>query len=135
MSQLDIRNSLLNKVIEVVVTDLGLPLAYENKDFDPSGLDAWCDFSFIPATSATTGKTQASSDEEMGFIQVSVYVKPDAYDNQQFTVIDAIKRIFYFGVTIDDVNILDAVPNNGFMSGAWFKRDLTINYSSFQGRG
>jgi hypothetical protein len=135
MSQLEMRDSLLAKVIDVVEGDLCLKLAYENKDFDPTGLDAWCSFHFVPATSESTGKSQPSSDEEFGFVQVSVYVKKGTFDNLHYEVIDALKKVFYFGVTIDDVNILDVTSNNGYPLDVWYKRDLSINYSSFQGRG
>jgi len=137
MSQLAIRNSLLTQVIATVNARLGLQLAYENKDFDTNGLGAWCSFHFNPATSESMGKTLTFVDDERGFIQVSVYVKLNApdYDNQQLTIIDELKKDFYYGVTLDNVNILEVTLNNGFIVQSYYKRDLTINYTSFQDRG
>ena len=137
MSQLAIRNSLLNQVVTSLTPLVGSNLAFENKDFDTKGLTAWCAFHFNPATSESGGKTLAFMDEERGFVQVSMYVKLNApdYDNEQLTIIDELKKDFYFGVTIDDVNILEVTLNNGFIVEAWYKRDLTINYTSFQDRG
>jgi hypothetical protein len=137
MSQITIRNALLGQAITTLTPLIGDKLAYENNDFDPDGLDAWASFHFIPATSETMGKTAASSDDERGFMQLSVYIKTNAltYDNQQLEIIDAIKKDFYYGVIIGEVNILEVTTNNGYTSESWFKRDLTINYSSYQSRG
>ena len=137
MSQLSIRNTLLTQVIATVTTGLGLQLSYENSDFDPEWLDEYCSFHFRPATSDPMGKSVASSDEEIGFIQISVYVKLNAsdYDSGQLAIIDAIKKDFYFGVKLGDVNEQGVTTNNGTITQGYFKRDVTVNYSSYQGRG
>jgi hypothetical protein len=136
MSQLSIRNDLLTQAIATIETGLGLDLVYENNDFDPTGLAAWCSYHFIPATSESCGKTVNSSDEERGFIQISVYVKTNAltYDNEQLTIIDEIKKAFYFGAVIGDVQVLEVTLNNGYTVESYFKRDVTINYSAFTSR-
>lgn len=137
MSQLQIRNTLLTQVVATLTPLVGDNIAFENRDFDTTGVDAWCSTHFNPATSESCGKSSVSSDEERGFMQVSVFVKlnADDYDNQQLTIIDELKKDFYFGVTIGNVDVHEVTLNNGFIVDAYYKRDITINYSSFQGRG
>jgi hypothetical protein len=137
MGQLSIRNALLNQAIATLDPLVGDKLAYQNNGFDPKGLAAWASFHFKPATSESCGKTKASSDDERGFIQISIYVKANAldYDNQQLEIADEIKKDFYFGVTIGEVDILEVTLNDGFTVDSWFQRDITINYTSYQSRG
>ena len=137
MSQLQIRNDLLTQAITTVKTGLGLDLVYENNNFDPTGLDAWCSFHYVPATSESMGKGAGSSDDERGFVQISVYIKTNAlsYDNQQLTIIDEVKKDFYNGAIMGGVIIKEVTTNNGYTAESWFKRDITINYTSYQSRG
>jgi len=112
---------------------------YENQTFDPEGLDKFMSQFFIPATSESLGKTIESSDDERGIYQVSVFIKAGAsapnYDNDQYEIIDNLKAVFYAGATFGEVDIIEVTLNNGSSDGAWFKRDLSISYSSYQGRG
>ena len=137
MSQLQIRNDLLSQAITTLTPLVGDNIAYENKEFDPKGLSAWASFHFVPATSESTGKSRASSDDERGFIQLSIYVKANApdYDNQLLSIVDSVKTDFYYGVIIGSTNVLEVTTNNGFTVESWFKKDITINYSSYQSRG
>ena len=137
MSQLQIRNTLLTEIVATLSPLVGNNIAYENKDFDTTGVDTWCSTHFNPAASDSCGKSSASSDDEIGFMQVSVFVRlnADDYDNEQYTIIDELKKVFYFGVKVGDVSIHEVTLNNGIIVDAWYKKDLTINYSSFQSRG
>ena len=137
MSQLSIRDALLSQSITTLTPLIGSNLVYENKNFNPEGLDAWASFHFVPATSETMGKTASSSDDERGFIQLSIYIKANAltFDNQQLSIIDSIKKDFYYGAIIGETSILEVTLNNGYTVESWFKRDLTINYTSYQSRG
>jgi hypothetical protein len=137
MSQLQIRNDLLAQAISTIKTGLGLDLAYENKDFNPDGLDAWCSFHFVPATSESLGKGGSSCDDERGFIQISAHVKTNAldYDNHQLAIIDEVKKSFYNSATIGSTTILEVTTNNGYIVDSFYRRDITINYTSYQQRG
>ena len=73
-----IRNSLLTKAIEVLTPLVGENLVYENSGFDAASVDKFCSLHFVPATSESTGKSASSSDEELGFIQISVYVNSNS---------------------------------------------------------
>ena len=138
MSHLDIRNSLQNKLVTTLAPFVGSNIAYENKDFKSEGLSSFCKFMFRSPVSDSCGKSIASSDEEIGFIQVSIFVRlnADDYDNFQYAVIAGIKQDFYFGAKVDDVNIHEVtMSGDGRRVDAWYVRDLTINWSSFQSRG
>jgi len=137
MSQLQIRNDLLDQAITTLAPLVGANVAYENINFEPEGLDKWCSLHFVPATSESMGKSAASSDDERGFLQISVYIKTNAltYDNEQLEIIDAIKQDFFYSAIIGTTNILEVTLNNGYTSESWYKRDISINYLSFQSRG
>lgn len=138
MSHLDIRNSLQSKLATTLAPFVGANIAYENKDFNSEGLNSYCGIMFRSPVSDSCGKTKLSSDDEIGFIQVSVFVRlnADDYDNFQYAVIAGVKQDFYFGATVDNVNIHEVtLSGDGRIVDAWYVRDLTINWSSFQGRG
>lgn len=136
MSQLSIRNSLLNQAV-TTLTPIVDGIAYQNSDFNPAGLDSWASFAFVPATSESLGKSVLSTDDSRGFIQINVYIKTNAvnYDNQQLSIIDAIYQDFYYSKVIDDVYIMEVTTATGFTTESWFTRVVTINYSAYQGRG
>ena len=131
MSYLDTRNALL----QLVIDNVSVPIAYENVEFNNETLDSFVAFYFRPATSESYGKTKASGDGRLGFIQLSVYVRSNAvdeYDNGQLGIIDDLQSAFWDGLVFNasgqEISILDSSVNDGTNSGAWFKRDLTINY-------
>jgi len=136
MSQLQIRNDLLGQAITTLAPLVG-GISYENADFDPVGLDKWSAVYFVPVTSESAGKSFASSDQERGFLQINVYIKANAldYDSAQLTIIDEIKKDFYYGAKVANVDILEVTTANGFTTEAWYQRVITINYSSFASRG
>ncbi len=132
MSQLSIRNSLLTKLETLAITDI----AYENAGFDPTGKDDFMAAYFIPATSDSCGKTSASSDDERGIFRVSVFIKSNAktFDNRQLEIIDTLKQTYYNGVVIDDVQIGEVTIAQPVIDGAHYRRDVNIDYTSFQSR-
>lgn len=136
MSQILIRNTLLTQAITTLTPVVGADIAYENGGFDPAGKSIWAAFYFFPATSESAGKSLAASDEERGFIQLSVYIKKDlvTYDNTVLAAVDTIKNDFYFGKVIGNVMILDVTTNAGAYSEGWHFRNVTINYTSFESR-
>ena len=132
MNLLDVRNAL----VQAVIDNATVPIAYENSGFDPSALDAWVDIQFIPATSEAMGKQQDSNDDERGVFQISVFVKSNAddYDNQQWAIILGFKSIFFNSAVIGDVEIKEVTTNGGYPVESWYKRDISINYIAFTTR-
>jgi hypothetical protein len=141
MSYNDSKKALLTQLLATPVTGItSADIAFENKDFNPVGKALWLACYFIPATSDSLGKTLASSDEQRGIFQISVFVamNSDNYDNAQFTAIDEILAGFRYSTSTvynsTTVDILDSTVNNGTENESWFKRDISINYLTFNGR-
>ena len=137
MSYLDTKQALITQLLTVVdSTDV----TFENKYFDPKTKPFYFAASFHPATSEALGKTLASSKEDRGFFQVSVFVTADTIesDNVQLEKIDLIASAFNESTSIEyngqTVDILDSTLNTGTENESWYKRDLTINYLTFSNR-
>ena len=139
MSYLDTKQALLTKLLGAAIVP-DTDIAFENKSFDPANKDKWLATYFIPATEETMGKTVASSDEQRGIFQVSVFVKKNAINssNNQLSLIDDIKAAFTYSDTTvyngQQVDILEATVNNGFETESYFQRDISINYLTFSTR-
>ena len=137
MSLLDTRNALVTQLLTLVNTN---DLAVENSVFKDTNKDVWYSMAFIPASSETTGKTLASSDEDRGIFQVSVMVQINSgnKDLLQLQAMDDIKSGFLYSTSLvyngQQVDILDADSNQGSENDAWFKRDLSINYLTYSER-
>jgi len=141
MSYFNTKQALTDLLITSSITGIGAgDIAFENDIFDPKGKSAWLAAYFIPATTDITGKTSASSDEQRGIFQVSVFVKKDnnEYDNTQLAIIDDIISTFAYNTKIaysgQNVDILSSTVNNGIENDSWFKRDVSINYLTFSER-
>ena len=83
------------------------------------------------------GKSSASSNEDRGVFQVSVFtsLNNDDYDNAQLQTIDSVLSAFQYNSSTvyndQKVDILDSTVNNGTENESWFKRDISINYLTF----
>jgi len=137
MSYLKVKKAILTKLLTVVSAD---DLALENKKFDPSNKSLWYAAYFLPTSSETMGKTSASSDEQRGIFQVSVFVNINRfdYDDSQLTAIDAISSAFTYNTNLvyngQKIDILNSEVNSGSESEAWYQRDISINYLTFSER-
>ena len=133
MSIISLRNSLIAGVQAAIPS---VTLSYENKNFDPSSLDAFAALFYIPATVEGLGKQKPSRDDCRGIFQVSIFVKLNAidYDNQQLQIAEDLKSTFFVGATVGEAYIESAELGQGLQDAGWFKRDLSINYISYQTR-
>ena len=137
MSLLDTRNALVTQLLTLVNTN---DLAVENSVFKDTNKDVWYSMAFIPASSEATGKTLASSDEDRGIFQVSVMVQINSgnKDLVQLQALDDIRSGFLYSTSLvynnQQVDILEAEPNEGSEDHSWYKRDLSINYLTFSER-
>ena len=141
MSYYNTKQALVTQLLNNLPVGLTVAdVAFENARFDPSNKQVWLAAYFIPATSETTGKTLASSDERRGIFQVSVFValNSDQYDNKQLQLIDEVMAAFKYSSSVSYsgsvVDILESEVNNGTTNESWFKRDIRINYLSFNER-
>ena len=142
MSYYNTKQALLTQLINNLPTGLAVgDVAFENKKFDPTNKAAWLSVYFFPATTESTGKTQASSDEQRGFLQVSVFVALNSseYDNRQLGLVDEIINTFSYNTKMDfltqTVQTLDSTVNTGEENESWYQRVITINYLTFSNRG
>jgi len=137
MSYLKTKQALIQQLKTVVSVD---DVAFENKKFNPANKSLWYAAYFIPASTEIMGKTIASSDEQRGIFQVSVFVaiNDGDYDTAQLQAIDDVLTGFLYNTSIvyngQQVDILSSTVNNGTESEAWFQRDISINYLTFSAR-
>tara|TARA_R110000782_G_scaffold263381_3_gene356014 strand:+ start:4441 stop:4866 length:426 start_codon:yes stop_codon:yes gene_type:complete len=141
MSYYDTKQALITQLVGASITGItSADIAFENKDFDPSGKSIWLSCYFIPATSEMMGKTPVSSNEDRGIFQVSVFValNNNDYDNAQLQTVDSILSSFQYNSSTvynsQKVSILDSTVNNGTENESWLKRDISINYLTFSTR-
>lgn len=141
MSYFESKQALLTKLLSTSITGVTAnDISFENKNFDPIGKSIWLACYYIPATSESLGKTEQSSDEQRGIFQVSVFVSlnSDNYDNLQLQAVDDILTGFRYNSSEvynnTRVDILSSTVNNGTENEAFFKRDVSINYLTFNTR-
>ena len=137
MSYLKVKKALLTQLLTAVsVNDLAL----ENKKFDPSNKSLWYAAYFLPTSTDSMGKTSASSDEQRGIFQVSVFIDINRfdYDYSQLQAIDNILAAFTYNTSLvyngQKVDILSSDVNSGLESGPWYQRNISINYLTFSER-
>jgi len=139
MSHINIRNE-LSTALEGAVS---VPIAYENYEFDSNNNEAFVAQFYLPQTSEGMGKTFASSDDERGAFQISVFIQVNAldgsgepiFDTLQLEIIDDIKTVFYTNAFIGEVYIDSVEVGAGSIENGWYKRDATVNWISYQTRG
>ena len=141
MSYYDTKQALITQLVGASIAGItSADIAFENKDFDPSGKSIWLSCYFIPATSEMMGKTSTSGNEDRGIFQVSVFValNNNDYDNAQLQAVDSILSSFQYNSSTvyngQKVSILNSTVNNGTENESWFKRDISINYLTFSTR-
>ena len=137
MSYLKVKKALLTKLLTAVSAN---DLALENKKFDPSNKSLWYAAYFLPTSTDSMGKTSASSDEQRGIFQVSVFIDINRfdYDYSQLQAIDNILAAFTYNTSLvyngQKVDILNSDVNSGSESEAWYQRNISINYLTFSER-
>jgi hypothetical protein len=137
MSYLKVKKALLTQLLTAVSTN---DLALENKKFNPSNKSLWYAAYFLPTSTDSMGKTSASSDEQRGIFQVSVFIDINRfdYDYSQLQAIDNILAAFTYNTSLvyngQKVDILNSDVNSGSESEAWYQRDISINYLTFSER-
>ena len=139
MSFLDTRQALITKLINSAIVPAS-SIAYENNSFNPTGKSLWLAATFLPTTSDILGKNSASSNEDRGIFQISVFVKKNAadFDITLLTTIDLIRSEFSYNsqssLNGQVVDILESTLNDGSDNESWYKRDISINYLTFSTR-
>tara|TARA_R110000772_G_scaffold6823_1_gene23764 strand:- start:910 stop:1233 length:324 start_codon:yes stop_codon:yes gene_type:complete len=105
-----------------------------------SNKSLWYAAYFLPTSTDSMGKTSASSDEQRGIFQVSVFIDINRfdYDYSQLQAIDNILAAFTYNTSLvyngQKVDLLSSDVNSGLESGAWYQRNISINYLTFSER-
>ena len=124
-----------DSLFKYAADNLSFPLAYQNKSFKPEGRPVWGALYLLPTTSESLGKTVLSSDDDRGIFQISVFTRENQFDTVLLDTLDEIKALFYNGVIIDNVSILDVTVGNADTSNGYHSRAISINYSTYTSRG
>jgi len=109
--------------------------------FDPSSKQIWINEDFLPASSSPLGKTIASSDENRGIYELTVYVPLflGDYGESLSRAVDEIKAAFYYSKSLtynqQKVDILSATAQGLTSNDAWSRRVISINYLTYSTRG
>ena len=133
MSYLNIKKALVSQLESVAGA---IPIANENTEFDPKGLDVFLSAYFNPVNETTLGKTQESGDWSRGFFQVSIFIKQndDKLDELSLTTLNSVMTSFRNGTSVTsgatEVFIQESTLNGGYTVDGWFKRDLTVYWAS-----
>lgn len=132
--------TLLRTVVISGVTNDDISYLDPPKVFNPANKKLWLDEAFVPASSDTMGKTKASSDEDRGFYQVTVFTPllSGDFGLSAATAVDNIKTVFFNGASQvyqgQKVDILEVTAQGQSESDAWLGRVVTINYLTFSER-
>jgi len=131
MAYYEMRQALTQSVIDLA---LGLPIAHENKDFDPEndGGDLFLDLTSLFGEQNVISKD--SVDESPGVYQISVYAKSGTGDKAILQTVDLILDNYRHGDTFtvapQTIFILSASRNEGRNENGWYIIDLSIVFKS-----
>lgn len=129
MSYQLIHQALTQSIIDLA---LGVPIAHENVDFDPSGVDSFIDVTLLPAITEVISKD--TLDVESGIYQVSAYVRTGVSTAPIYAIADAVQGFYKHGVELvngaQTVFIDHTERNGGRNLNGWFILDLSINYTA-----
>lgn len=127
----EIHKALTQSIIDL---SLGLPVAYENSNFDPEvdGGSQFLDLTTLFSDQETISKD--SVDEAPGIFQVSVYTKSGVSVKTALQTVDLILGNYRHGDTFTNgtqtVYILNAGRNVGRNDNGWYIIDLSIIFKS-----
>ena len=127
----EIYSALTKSIVDLA---LGIPLAYENKDYDP---DANNDQQFIGLTTLYNDQESLDKmlfDEVTGIYQISLYTRSGGGVNTSMSKIDAIKNYYKHGLKIINgsqcVSIINFGRNVGRNVNGWYVIDVSISFKS-----
>jgi len=131
MAYHEIHKALTQSVIDLA---LGLPIAHENKDFDPEvdGGSQFIDLTTLFGEQEVISKD--SVDESPGIYQISVYTKSGTSVKSPLITVDLILDNYRHGDTFTNsgqtVFITSASRNVGRNENGWYIIDLSIVFKS-----
>ena len=127
MAYLDIHKALTQSVIDLA---LGLPIAYENTDFDPEadGGSNYISVNIMYDDQNTVTKTDL--DDVNGFLQISDFVKSGGSVRTTYDLIDTLNTAYPHATKFTSagqvVNIQNIAVNKRGNVNGWYVTDFTI---------
>ena len=105
---------------------------WENRVFDPSGLQKWASIFHIPNQPSVVTLGTGGLDRETGFLQIDFNIPQNTGDGALNTWADAARGEFIAGKSYTFSGQTIIILNTGIGAGrnvdSWFRKSLTINY-------
>lgn len=118
----------------IIDLDLGIPLSYENRDYDP---DKNNDQQFIALTTLYNEQESLDKilyDEVTGIYQISLYTRSGGGTSESIEKVDAIASYYKHGLKIINgsqcVSVINFGRNGGRNVNGWYVIDMSISFKS-----
>ena len=131
MAYLGIHKALTQSAIDL---SLGLPIAYENSDFNPEidGGNSYLAISVLYDDQQTVNKTNL--DDVNGFLQITNYTKSGSSVGDMYALVDTLNAAYPHARKITSgnqvVNIQNIAVNKRGNTNGWYATDFTIYFWS-----
>ena len=127
----EIHQALTKSAIDL---NLGVPLAYENSDYDPQENN---DQHFIDLTCLTNEQTSLDKtlfDEVTGIYQLSIYTRSGTGTQSAISLVDSITSFYKHNVKIINGSQCVVIVNSGRSEGrnlnGWYIIDVSVSFKS-----
>lgn len=140
MSYKKIRSAL---VAEWEALNLGLPISYENRKFEPKAGQAWSRFTILPNDAEAVTMGRNGEDEITGLLQVDLFHPVEAGTGAALDIADAVRAAFWVGRRISYQGQEVVIRSSGISPGwevsasgvsagttstGWHRHTITINF-------
>ena len=129
MAYLDIHKAMTQSVIDLA---LGLPIAHENKDFDPEVVGGTEFISINVLYDDQNTVTKTDLDDVTAFLQISYFTKSGSSVADTYTLVDKLNTAYPHArkITSNDqvINIQNIAVNKRGNVNGWYVTDFTIYF-------
>lgn len=140
---LNMSDAFIDKIMSSTIRhiDTDTDIAWPNSDFDPSGKNAYLEYTFVSVDNSTDAKDYTGI-SDTGFAQISIFTKLNKGENGQNKRFDRdlleirgdLKAIFKPNTKLEyngiEVFVSDLTQTPPIPSESWYQSALTINYFS-----
>ncbi|RLB68411.1 MAG: hypothetical protein DRH08_01060 [Deltaproteobacteria bacterium] len=125
----------ISAALEAHLQTLGLPVAWENREYTPDTETAFLRATVIPADTEPTGVSDDASDDHIGIYSVEAITKYDTGKGEALDLLDQVATHFKRGTVLTQngvkVRISKVSRTVGFRDTVYHIVGLTIEYRSF----
>jgi len=123
----------ISAALDELTSELGLPTAWENRDFEPTNDTLYLRPTLLPATTEPSGLPD--SDEHSGIYQVDVIAPMGSGKGEAIEKADIVANQFKRGkiITHNGVNVwvLSVSRGVGGRDGSWYILPVQISYKAY----